>query len=264
MKKYCIFTHLLLIVFIMSGCGEDPPRQASQNIPKQQTAPVTAPPPQPVQAEDANDGAWPFNTEDTQEVELADNLTAQNYILIFDGSGSMGESNCAGGRRKIEVAKDAVSEWSKSIPSEAYLGLVAFHRDGWSTLPLTTGNRETFINAIDQINSGRGTPLSQALGKAYKIFTTQGRRQLGYGEYTFVVVTDGIADNRNRLSQNVNYVLSKTPIQIHSIGFCIGKHHSLNQPGHTIYKSADNPEQLREGLKEVLAESEAFDDASFD
>ncbi len=264
MKKYCIFTLLLLIIFIMTGCGEDPPRQASQNISKQQKTSVNQPPQQPVQQEDTNGGAWPFDTQDTQEAELADNLTAKNYILIFDGSGSMGESNCAGGRRKLDVAKDAVSEWSKSIPSDAYLGLVAFHRDGWSSLPLTTGNREKFINAIDQIHSGRGTPLSQALGKAYKIFTTQGRRQLGYGEYTFVVVTDGIADNRNRLSKYVNYVLYQTPIQIHSIGFCIGKHHSLNQPGRTIYKSADNPEQLREGLKEVLAESEVFDDASFD
>ena len=98
---------------------------------------------------------------------------------------------------------------------------------------------------------------------AYKVFTEQGRRQLGYGEYTIVVVTDGYANSISRLKGVVDKILSKSPITIYSIGFCIGEEHSLNQPGRTIYKSADNPEQLQKGLQDVLAESETFDEDAF-
>jgi hypothetical protein len=98
---------------------------------------------------------------------------------------------------------------------------------------------------------------------AYKAFTDQGRRQLGYGEYTIVVVTDGIANSIPQLQQVVDKIIATTPINIYSIGFCIGKEHSLNQPGRTLYKSADNPEQLDKGLREVLAESESFDEVEF-
>jgi hypothetical protein len=98
---------------------------------------------------------------------------------------------------------------------------------------------------------------------AYKAFTDQGRRQLGYGEYTIVVVTDGIANSIPRLQKVVDKLIADTPINIYSIGFCIGQEHSLNQPGRTLYKSADNPEQLQKGLQEVLAESESFDEDAF-
>jgi hypothetical protein len=45
---------------------------------------------------------------------------------------------------------------------------------------------------------------------------------------------------------------------LHTIGFDIGEGHSLNQPGKTDYSSAQNPEQLRKSLQDVLAESEEF------
>jgi hypothetical protein len=57
--------------------------------------------------------------------------------------------------------------------------------------------------------------------------------------------------------------LKTTPINIYSIGFCIGENHALNQPGRTFYKAADNPAALRKGLEEVLAESETFDETEF-
>lgn len=58
--------------------------------------------------------------------------------------------------------------------------------------------------------------------------------------------------------------MAHSPIQIHTIGFCIGPDHSLNIPGRTMYKAADNPQQLEKGLQDVLAESETFDVSDFD
>jgi hypothetical protein len=257
--------YILIILFslMLTGCGEDP-----QPVQKAASQPASAAPapqpsaPSPPQKEETR-ATWPFMHAGEPAGVLADNLTAKNYLLIFDGSGSMRESKCAGASRKIDVAKQAVVTWSKSVPANANLGLYAFHNNGILTLPMASGQRDGFMQAVDQIMAGGNTPLSKAMLYAYDSLTKQGRRQLGYGEYTIVVVTDGIANSIENLQKVADHILSKTPITIYSIGFCIGEHHSLNQPGRTMYKSADNPDQLKEGLREVLAESEAFDEQEF-
>ena len=256
---------LVLSLLMITSCGEDPQpvQQAKpQASPSQPSAP--APEPQaPATPPVIRSSTWPFLSEEIVEGALAKNVMAKNYFLIFDGSGSMRESKCSGSSRKIDVAKKAVVTWSKSIPADANLGMYAFHNPGLLTLPLATGNRDIFMQTVNQIRAGGNTPLDKAMEYAYDRFTEQGRRQLGYGEYTIVVVTDGIASSIFQLQLAVDKILSNTPITIYSIGFCIGEHHSLNQPGRTIYKSADNPEQLGKGLREVLAESETFDELDF-
>jgi Ca-activated chloride channel homolog len=266
--KPLIIVFVLLPMLLLAGCGEDP--QPVQSSGPQSTQSQPAVPARPSQAdtpaqEQMNDksGAWPFFSADQPTDALAENLTARNFFLIFDGSGSMWESQCSGASKKIEVARKAVAAWSKSVPAGANLGLYAFHNDGVLTLPLTSGNRDDFLQAVNRIDAGGGTPLADAMQYALQALTRQGQRQLGYGEYTIVVVTDGIANSAERLRRAVDMALSRTPITIYSIGFCIGDRHSLNQPGRTLYKSADNPEQLREGLQEVLAESEMFDESEF-
>lgn len=258
--------YILIVLFslMLTGCGEDP--QPANKAASQQTA--TAPAPQPVAPSPPpqtveTHSVWPYLQADELSGTLAENLTAKNYFLIFDGSGSMLDKKCSGFNRKIDVAKQAVVTWSASVPANANLGLYAFHNNGILTLPMTAGQRGGFIQAVNQIVAGGNTPLSKAMLYAYDTLTKQGRRQLGYGEYTIVVVTDGIANSIENLQRVANRILSETPITIYSIGFCIGEHHSLNQPGRTMYKSADNPDQLKEGLREVLAESESFDEQEF-
>jgi Ca-activated chloride channel homolog len=257
--KPLVFT-LMLCLFALAGCGEDP-----QTAQKPAAQPASA----PSAAEPVRDQAvgrsvaWPFLSEDSASTSLAGNLTTRNFMLIFDGSGSMNDSDCTENSSKINIAKEAVVAWSKSVPADANLGLYAFHYDQVSTLALSAGNRDAFMEGIVNIEAGGNTPLSQAMLQSYKALTEQGRRQLGYGEYTIVVVTDGIANSPNQLRQTVEMILEKSPVNIYSIGFCIGSQHSLNQPGRTLYKSADNPDQLKQGLQEVLAESEVFDEREF-
>ncbi|MBC8394951.1 MAG: VWA domain-containing protein [Deltaproteobacteria bacterium] len=266
MRLFVLRFLCLIMIASLFGCAEEvpAPKQKAAPSPKQQKA-ATAQNPQPRQdqTQTRQTKIWPFLKEAQETQSLADNFTARNYILIFDGSGSMRDSKCSGGRQKIEVAKEAVVEWSKTVPGDANLGLISFHGGGWSHLPLSTGQRQDFIRTVQGIAPGGGTPLSRAFGFTYEVFTKQAQRQLGYGEYTLVVVTDGIANSADLLSKYVNFILARTPISIYSIGFCIGPKHSLNQPGRTTYKAADNPAQLRESLREVLAESETFDISEF-
>ncbi|MBF0233073.1 MAG: VWA domain-containing protein [Desulfamplus sp.] len=200
-----------------------------------------------------------------EDISIANNLIAKNFLLIFDGSGSMAELECGAGRRKIEVAKEAVTEWAKTVPENANLGLVAFYHKMWAELDLMPAidQKDLFSQQIENLWASASTPLTEALERAYEKLTLTGRKQLGYGEYTIVVVTDGIADDPKSLYEYINRILAESPVNIYTIGFCIGESHSLNQPGRTIYRSADNPDELKKGLSQILAESDSFDEKSF-
>lgn len=269
MKKYLLMM-LLLLNAVLSGCGEEsPPPGQKQGVnvsPGQTASPKirqkSGAETLPALSRSGNQ-PWPFIKSESGDRELAANLTAKNYLLVFDGSGSMNDSECSAGKTKIEAAKAAVAEWSKTVPEDANLGVVAFYQSKWASLPMSSGKRDGFTDFIKSLNAGGTTPLTEAFEKAYKELTRQGQSQLGYGEYTIVSVTDGYANDADSLSQWVRYILSDSPITIYTIGFCIGKKHSLNQPGYTVYKAADNPDELRRGLKEVLAESETFDESTF-
>ncbi|MDM8542122.1 vWA domain-containing protein [Desulfococcaceae bacterium HSG9] len=258
----------VLMLFFLCGCSEEPPPpKPPPTKPAVPNPSTTANKPPETTTRPAVDSlsskVWPFVTNVQEAKDLAKNPVTQNYIVIFDGSGSMGDVKCSAGRKKISVAKEAVIEWSKTLPADANIGLVAFHNKGWILGKLGETDRQGFVKGVQSLIYGGKTPLSKAFAHAYKDITLQGQKQLGYGEYTIVVVTDGIANSPNQLSHTVKTIQATSPVTIYTIGFCIGTKHSLNQPGKTVYKAADNPESLRQGLKEVLAESVTFDDSEF-
>jgi uncharacterized protein YegL len=192
----------------------------------------------------------------SEQSKVDDNLLRRNFYIVFDGSGSMVESKCAGGSSKIVVAKKAIIDFEKSLGAADNIALVAFDGNGnTERVLLGTNNRSAFEAHINAVNAGGGTPLYTAIKYAFDRLEEQRAKQLGYGEYHIVVVTDGEAsDAENGLIDRIN----KSPVVIHTVGFCIGQGHSLNQPGKTYYTDAQSPEQVQEGLKAVTAESEKF------
>lgn len=192
-------------------------------------------------------------------------LDTVNYYLVLDGSGSMGDDNCSAGQPKINTAVAAVKTFISVVPKQANLGLAVFDRNGLSQrVPLGAGNRKAFMAQLDRVRADSGTPLRSSMKIAVDALSEQARRQLGYGEYHLVVVTDGYADPRSEEpGPLVEAVLRESPVVVHVIGFCIGEQHSLNQPGRTLYTSADSPQALQQGLSSVLAESPTFDVADF-
>jgi hypothetical protein len=192
--------------------------------------------------------------------------SAVNYYVVLDGSGSMARRECAGeGGRKIEVAIEAVRNFVKEIPVEANVGLAVFDlRDLSERVPIGADNRDAISQALGRVRAGEGTPLRSAVHLAYDRLTKQASKQLGYGEYHLVVVTDGKPDPREEdPTEEVNKILADSPVVLHTIGFCIDPDHVLNQPGRAYYASASNPEELQSGLKSVLAEAPTFDAATF-
>ncbi|MBI3148575.1 MAG: VWA domain-containing protein [Betaproteobacteria bacterium] len=239
--------HLLAVlgVLLSAGC-DDAPRPAE---PRGQAAPrVSTQPPTP---------PWPALGKESQ---IAANPLARNYYLVFDASGSMAERDCTEGGTKLAAAKLAVAAFARSIPADANVGLAVFGQGGISErLPLAASSREQLGATINRVTAGGGTPLGSAMQIGVRALTAQGRRQLGYGEYHLVVITDG---EFNPSSEDprpvVDQVLVQTPMVLHTLGFCLGEKHSLNQPGRVLYKAANSQKELEQGLAAVLAESPEF------
>jgi Ca-activated chloride channel family protein len=191
--------------------------------------------------------------------DVAADLTARNFYVVFDGSGSMSERACQGDGRKIEQAKAALAAFAKAAPRNANIGLLVFDDKGISErVPLGLDNREEFMRQIAAVRPSGGTPLSSAISQARQRLEVQARRQHGYGEYNLVVVTDGEANTGQDPRAAVNDMLARSPIVLHTIGFCISTSHSLNQKGRTVYRAANDRADIERGLETVLAESPKF------
>ena len=206
---------------------------------------------------------WPF-IDDTGQLNVAGDLLASNYYVILDGSGSMGGRRCSGGQTKMDAAKYALKVFSSGLPVSANLGMLAFDTKGiFERLPLGVSNRQPFVERVNAVTARSGTPLKTALEQAYTKLTEQGKKQLGYGEYHLVVVTDGDASSGENPVEIVNEIFQESPVILHTIGFCIDEQHSLNQPGKTYYKAANNPRALQAALDSVLAELDSFEVNAF-
>jgi Mg-chelatase subunit ChlD len=263
--KVSVALIFLVSLVTISTCGPERPEEKQKQKPlaKQQAKQEQ----KKTHEEQVAKKVWPFSFEGqivakVQPETVANKMITRNFVIIFDDSGSMADPD-ADGTPKIDTAKNAVVEWSKSVPDGANVGLVSFHSGIWSLQPLTPASKDQLISVVQKIRQGGNTPLSAALQASFDMLTKQGIQQLGYGEYTMVVITDGEAKSATRLNKLVHFVLDNSPIQIYTIGFGIGTDHTLNQPGLTQYKPAENLTELQKGLKEVLAEAETFDETEF-
>jgi hypothetical protein len=161
---------------------------------------------------------------------------------------------------KIEGAKWAVHEFAKSLPDDANIGLFVFDSSGTrEVVPLGAEKKASFLQAIQEVHAGGGTPLQGSIHAGVDALVAQYKKQLGYGEYRLVIVTDGLADG---LEEAAEYA-TKYGIPMYTIGLCVGEEHPLRQFS-VSYRAADTMEDLRDALKDTLAESEVFDASSFE
>lgn len=256
---------VLFFVLIMScGCEDAPPTPTvsvqntqTQNV---QASTQSAQESQDVISEDEKSVSWPYNLKNSENVKIsdgvytdADKIMANNFVVVYDDSGSMSGS-------KIEDARKAFREFVTNIlPDGSNLGLVSLNSGYLEMESANSETKEKFSQTIENINANNGTPLTSAVAKAFFMLTSQSFIQSGCGNYTILVITDGAADDPYTLRDWVNYIIDNSPVKIYTIGFQIGENHTLNQPGRTTYKTADNLEELIDGMKGVLAEAQDFD-----
>lgn len=190
---------------------------------------------------------------------------AKNYYVVLDDSGSMKSASCAGGQdSRLSAAIEALAAFVEGLPPRSNFGVMSFDGGRFSErIPLGRRNGADIRRLSKQMRAGGGTPLATAITLGYGALRKQAVAQLGYGEYHLVVITDGEASDAEYPDVIIKRILSESPVDVHTIGFCIGREHVLNQPNYLSYQPADNVQALRQGLQDVLAEAPGFTVSSF-
>lgn len=187
----------------------------------------------------------------------------KNFMFILDGSGSM-DDKCSG-KRKMDGARVAISKFLEKVPEDVNMGLIVFDNNCTSVhkfeerIPLGPYENDAFESEIYRVQPGGSTPLAVAMKYGSDKLLDQYRKQLGYGDYKLVIVTDGQADDLKEASK---YVTSRY-VSIHSIGLCIEGNHPLRDYS-LSYRDAQNYDDLERALEETLAETQSFDPTEFE
>jgi len=257
----------VVLALTLAACEKSAPPPSAPPAKQGAAAPSPPPPPAKELARIPPKSAWPFleaaGATPPGEAFDPSAVMKRNYYVVFDASGSMDERKCSGSERKIDVAKRALLQFAQLVPPDANLGILVFDEQGiHSLVPIGPLEPATLRRAIAPVAPGGKTPLAQSIREGYRALTARARMQLGYGEYHLVIVTDGEATGEDPRGV-VDRLIAESPVVVHTIGFCIGDKHSLNQPGRTIYHAADSPQALEQGLADVLAEAPTFHAAKF-
>lgn len=250
LKKSCLLAVAVAATIAMTGCEEEEASVASGFQEVVNTHSIAA----------AKAGKWP--SIDVEDTDLMDRMPDRdNIMVVLDMSGSMNESNCAGDfDTKAVAAKSVLRDWVGGLKRETNLGLIIFDGTGTNVhLPLGRDNRSEFVSLAENSTPQGGTPLKNGVTMAANELEKQASLQQGYGRYKMMVITDGAHSFGQDPSGPLKDIFGNpaNPIEINTVGFCITDS-ALNQPGLTNYQSAKNPEELREGLNSVLAESTDF------
>lgn len=188
------------------------------------------------------------------EVQVTDNV-----IVVVDASGSMGTP--MGGTDRMSVAREALKQVLGQVPESTHIGVLVFPRGDW-VYPLGSRVEQRLNNAIDSIRSGGGTPLGSYMKRGADALLRARQKQFGYGTYRLLVVTDGEANDRNLVEGYTPDIISRG-ITIDVIGVDMESEHTLATKVHT-YRSADNPDSLRQAITEVFAEVSSADTGQTD
>ena len=188
------------------------------------------------------------------EVQVTDNV-----IVVVDASGSMGTP--MGGADRMSVAREALKQVLGQVPESTHIGVLVFPRGDW-VYPLGSRVEQRLNNAIDSIRSGGGTPLGSYMKRGADALLEARKKQFGYGTYRLLVVTDGEANDRNLVEGYTPDIISRG-ITIDVIGVDMESEHTLATKVHT-YRSADNPDSLRQAITEVFAEVSSADTGQTD
>ena len=178
-----------------------------------------------------------------------------NVVIILDASGSM-TKNMSGTRiQKMEAAKTALKEVLKTVPRDTNIGLLVFSgvnvRNDW-VYPLGPRDDQKLTISINMIQAGGGTPLGSYIKKGADMLLQQKGRQMGYGAYRLLIVTDGEAQDIDLVERYTPDVLSRG-IAIDVIGVEMAQNHTLAKKVNS-YRKANDPASLKKAIAEVFAE----------
>ncbi len=195
-----------------------------------------------------------------------------NIVVILDASGSM-KNKFRGDetKSKMDAAKEALQEVLAKIPDGTNIGVLVFSGrnvpNEW-VYPLGPKDTNRLIEAINRPEPEGGTPLGRYIRIGANRLLEQREKQYNYGNYRLLIVTDGEAQDAEKVAQYTPEVLNRQ-LRVDVIGVDMKTDHQLAQEADS-YRRADNPGELVAAVTQILAETggtatdiggeEAFDD----
>ena len=178
-----------------------------------------------------------------------------NVMIVLDASGSMRDAMRGSRVIKMQAAQHALKEVLAKVPPSTHIGLLVFggsHMPTDLAYPLGPRDDEALRAAIDRPQPEGGTPLGQYIKKGADLLLAERTRQMGYGTYRLLIVTDGEAQDQLLVNAYTPEVLARG-IAVDVIGVDMTQTHTLAHVS-TSYRRADDPAALSRAIAEVFAE----------
>lgn len=186
-------------------------------------------------------------------------------IFLMDTSGSMSDRmsvKTADGSvetmRRIDAAKQAMIATVDKIPEGTNVGLLTF--DGWKYEPGPV-DKTKLKAAINAMHPEGGTPLGKYMKSAADQLLLARKRGDRGGNYTLVVVTDGL-DNSGYVEQYTPDIVGRG-LMVRAIGLDLAEGHVLSTMANE-YINVNDPAALRKQLQNIVAEANFKDKAATD
>ncbi|MBL9137253.1 MAG: VWA domain-containing protein [Verrucomicrobiales bacterium] len=176
-----------------------------------------------------------------------------SVVILLDSSGSMSERMPGTSHSKLTAAKGALKEVLRRMPASTHVGLLVFGggSDTW-VYPLGPRDDDRLQAGIDGLRADGGTPLGAYIKLSADRLLAERARNLGYGTYRLLIVSDGEAQDQELVNRYTPEVMARG-ITIDVIGVAMQRRHTLATRVHS-YRAANNAEALRLALTDVLAE----------
>ena len=92
--------------------------------------------------------------------------TADNFIVLFDASGSKGETYKNTGRSKVDLSKKVLRDQAATLPDLGFNAGIYLYTPWQASYPVQQYNKADFLRAVDNLPEGasqQATPLTEAI-----------------------------------------------------------------------------------------------------
>lgn len=195
---------------------------------------------------------------------------ADNIVVVFDASGSMGDKiKLKNGSviSKMDAAKAALKKSLLVLPKETNLGVLVFSASNLTAdqewvYPIGPIDQAKLSDAIDRPTPSGGTPLGEYMKKGADALLDWRAKQKGYGTFTLIEVTDGAANDQGYVERYLPLVQARG-VRVQVIGLAMEPDGFLAKRAN-FYTTADDIDTLASALKQATAEVPTGKDGKVD